>query len=551
MWFEKLTFGQVVDRAAERWGDREALWFEGRRWSFTEFRDETDRAARALIAAGVQPGDHVCLWLVNRPEYLFLLFGVAKIGAVLVPINTRFRTRDMAYIVAQSDATTLIAAARSGPVDYLAMIEELLPELHDQDAAALAVQALPALRRVILVSSTETPGTLRWEALLENGESVPAAEAARRAAATDPDATAFIMYTSGTTGFPKGVMQCHNVIRNAIDEASRLGIGPNDATLNYLPLYHAFALYAAALMSPITGSRHVLMAGFDAAEALRLIEAERITLIHGFDTHFKELLEHPSRDARDLSSLRTGVLAAGMQSTESIARRAQELLPTVTGFGMTEIGLGATLSFLDSDSEVRTTMSGWPLPGYEFKIINPSTGASQPPGELGEICVRGYQVMQGYYRKPEETAKAIDADGWLHSGDVGFLRADGCLRFLGRYKDMLKVGGENVDPMEIEAFLMEHPQINYAAVVGVPDPRLAEVPVAFVIRETGGQLSEQEVTNFCRGRIAGFKIPRRVFFVDQFPMTGSGKIQKYLLRGEAERLVAEASELSRLAPAAL
>jgi len=195
MWFEKLTFGQVVDRAAERWGDREALWFEGRRWSFTEFRDETDRAARALIAAGVQPGDHVCLWLVNRPEYLFLLFGVAKIGAVLVPINTRFRTRDMAYIVDQSDATTLIAAARSGPVDYLAMIEELVPELHGQDAAALAVQALPALRRVILVSSTETPGTLRWEALLENGESVPAAEAARRAAATDPDETAFIMYT--------------------------------------------------------------------------------------------------------------------------------------------------------------------------------------------------------------------------------------------------------------------------------------------------------------------------------------------------------------------
>jgi fatty-acyl-CoA synthase len=549
-WFEKMTFGQLLDRAAERWGDREALWFEGRRWSFFQFRDETDRAARALIRAGVQPGDHVCLWLRNCPDYLFLQFAIAKIGAVLVPINTRFRTRDMAYIVAQSDATTLISAARSGPIDYLAMIEELLPELRQQDAHSLAAPSLPALRRVVLLDDAATPGTLRWEALLEAGQRVSAAEVARRCAATDPDGTAFIMYTSGTTGFPKGVMHRHNVIRNVTDEASRLGITPDDATLNYLPLYHAYAMYAAALMSPITGSRQVLMASFDAAEALRLIEAERITLIHGFDTHFKDLLEHPSRPSRDLSSLRTGILGAGMHSSEAVVRRAQDLLPTLTGFGMTEIGCGATLSFLDSDLEIRTTMSGWPLPGYEVKIIDPITGLSQTAGELGEICVRGYQVMQGYYKKPEETAKAIDADGWLHSGDVGFLRADGCLRFLGRYKDMLKVGGENVDPMEIEAFLMEDPRVNHAAVVGVPDARLAEVPVAFVIREAGRQLSEREVIDFCRGRIASFKIPRRAYFVDQFPLTGSGKIQKYLLRADAERrFAAQVSEPSRLAPA--
>ncbi|HZO29035.1 MAG TPA: AMP-binding protein [Chloroflexota bacterium] len=536
-WREQLTFGQLVDRAAERWGDREALCFEGRRWTFAQLRDETDRVARGLIAAGIEPGEHVCLWLNNSPEYLFTLFAIAKIGAVLVPINTRFRTRDMAYIVTQSDATTLISADRSGPVDYLAMIEDLhlLPDLSRQEPGAISAPHLPALRRVILLSDQAVPGTLAWDALLEAGQQVPAAEVGRRCAATDPDGTAYIMYTSGTTGFPKGVMQSHNALRNVADEASRMGITSGDAILNYLPLYHVFALYVAALMSPMTGARQVLTVTFDPAEALRLIEAERITVIHGFDTHFKDLLEHPSRASRDVSSLRTGILAAGMHSSEPIARRAQELMRTVTGFGMTEVGVGATLSFLDSDPDVRTTMSGWPLPGYEVKVVDPATGVSQPPSELGEICIRGYQVMQGYYKKPEETAKAVDAEGWLHTGDVGFLREDGCLRFLGRYKDMLKVGGENVDPMEIEAFLLEDPRVNHVAVVGLPDLRLAEVPVAFVILEDGTGLSEDDVVSLCRGRLASFKIPRRVFFVDRFPMTGSGKIQKYLLRKEAQR----------------
>jgi fatty-acyl-CoA synthase len=288
-------------------------------------------------------------------------------------------------------------------------------------------------------------------------------------------------------------------------------------------------------MAPATGARHVLMPTFDAGEALRLIEAERGTMINGFDTHYKDLLEHPSRAQRDLSSLRTGVCAAGMLSSEPIARRAQALMKTMTGYGMTEIGVGVTGSFLDSDEETRVTMSGWPLPGYEIRIIDPVGGAPLPDGQIGEICVRGYQVMQGYYKKPDETAQTIDAEGWLHTGDSGFLRPDGCLRFLGRYKDLLKVGGENVDPTEVESLLLDDPRINHVAVVGLPDARLAEVPVAFVIREPGAELSEDDVLALCRGRIASFKLPRRVFFVDAFPMTGSGKIQKYLLRAEAEQ----------------
>lgn len=535
MWFEELTFGQLIDRAAARWPDREALWSEGRRWTFAEQRAEIDRAAKALIAAGVRHGDHVCLWLGNSPEHVFLFFAVAKVGAVLIPINTRFRTRDMAYIVKQSDATTLISADSAAGTDYLAMIEELVPELRRRKPEAMGVTDAPELRRVILLSDEKVPGTLRWQDLLAEAASVPDGELGRRSADVDPDGTVYIMYTSGTTGFPKGVMQGHNVIRNVCDEANRMGVTPNDSTLDYLPLYHAFAVYTALLMSPATGSRHVLMSHFDAGEALRLIEAERITMIHGFDTHYKDLLEHPSRTARNLSSLRTGILAAGMLSTEPIARRAQELLPTITGYGMTEIGVGVTGSFLDSDAETRTTMSGWALVGYEVKIIDPASGATQPPGQVGEICVRGYQVMRGYYKKPEETAKTIDAGGWLHTGDSGLMRADGCMRFLGRYKDLLKVGGENVDPTEVEGLLLEDPRINHVAVVGLPDERLAEVPVAFVIKEASATLTEQDVLDCLRNRIARFKIPRHVFFVDAFPMTGSGKIQKYLLREQAQK----------------
>ena len=539
MWFEKLTFGDLVARAAERWPEREALCFEGRRWSFAALGAEVDRAAKALIAAGVGHGDHVCLWLGNRPEFIFLFFAIAKVGAVLVPINPRFRTRDMAYIVLQSDATTLIAADRAGGVDYLAMIEELLPELRAQPADELRIDAAPRLRRVVLLGEARCPGTRDWADLLRDGAAVSDAELARRAAAVDPDGTAYIMYTSGTTGFPKGVMQRHNVVRNVLDNANRFGITPNDAILDYLPLSHAFAVYTALLTSPATGARHILMPLFDAGEALRLIEAERATMINGFDTHFKDLFEHPSRTERDLTSLRTGVLAAGMLSTEPIARRAQAIMRTMTGYGMTEIGVGITGSFLDSDEETRVTMSGWPLTGYEVKVVDPATGATQPAGEIGEICVRGYQVMQGYYKKPEETAKTIDADGWLRTGDSGLLRADGCLRFLGRYKDLLKVGGENVDPTEVESLLLADPRINHAAVVGMPDPRLAEIPVAFVIAAAGASLSEADVVAVCRNRIASFKVPRRVLFVEAFPMTGSGKIQKYLLREEARRRLAD------------
>jgi len=289
-------------------------------------------------------------------------------------------------------------------------------------------------------------------------------------------------------------------------------------------------------MSMATGARQLLTQTFDPNESLRLLEEERATVLHGFDTHFKDLLQSYQRQPRDTTSVRTGILAAGMSSSIPIAREARRILGHfVSGYGMSEIGVGAALSALDSTEEQCVEASGYPAPGYEIRIIDPDTGREQPTAMEGEILIRSYMVMQGYYRKPQETAAAIDPDGWVHSGDMGLIRPDGHMRFMGRYKDMLKIGGENVDPVEVEAYLMRHPAINAVAIVGLPDARLSEVAVAFVRLESGQRVTASDLAEYCRGKIAHYKIPRHVLFVDEFPMTGSGKVQKVKLREEARR----------------
>ncbi len=531
-WFEKLTIGAMLDRAAIQFGDREALSFGAQRWTFRELKDDVDRAARGLLQSGVQPGDKVALWLANRPEWLHILFAVAKIGAVLVPVNTRFRTHDLAYLLHQSDSTTLITADHAGPIGYLDMVRELLPELEAVTAPnALQSAAFPELRRVITVSEIAYPGTQRWADVVHSSANISAQQLENRQAAVDPDDMLFIMYTSGTTGFPKGVMHTHSLVRMATDLGNRMGICATDALLMYLPLFHVFGLYQGPLVSLVTGARQVLMAQFDAGEALRLIEREQATRIYGFDTHFQDLIQHPTCQQTDRSSLRLGLLAAGLSSTEPIARQAQQTLcPTVSGWGMTESGACPSLSSPFDSEDDRCAASGRPLPGYEFKIIDPDTGSTLPPGTSGELCCRGYDVTIGYYNKPEETDKALDAEGWLHSGDMATIQVDGTLRFLGRYKEMLKVGGENVDPVEVETILLHHPAINQVKVVGVPDPRLQEVGCACVIPESGAQVTAEDLLAFYRGKIASFKIPRHVVFLKEYPMTSSGKVQKFKLR---------------------
>ena len=530
-WFDKQTLGNLLNQAADRFGPREALMYEGQRWSFDEFREETDRVARALINLGIQPGDKVSIWMPNRAEWLFLFGAVAKIGAILVPINTRFRTQDMEYLVNHSDSAALILMDRSGPVDYLDMLREVAPEIDSGDPSALRPAAFPALRNVIIVGDERPTGTLSWDAMLAGADEVPASELAQREAAVSPDDTFLLMYTSGTTGFPKGVMHCHNPIRTITDAANRMGMSSRDVILMYLPLFHCFGLYEGPLMSWVTGARVVLTTMFDAGETLRLIESEKATVMDGFDAHFYDLCHHPDVDHTDRSSLRTILLAVGMASSEPVARLAQEkFCPTLSAWGMTEVGVGATRTFLDAPVDDRCVESGHPLPGYEFKVIDPDTGDMLSPSTMGELCVRGYATMQGYYKRPEATAEAIDDDGWFHTGDVATIRDDGSVRFLGRYKDMLKVGGENVDPTEVEAFLLEHPAISKAQVIGVPDPRLAEVACACVVVEPGQAITDADLDAYCRGKMASFKIPRHLLVVDDYPMTSSGKVQKYLLR---------------------
>lgn len=529
-------FGALADEIAARFPEREGLVFGASRYTFREVAARIDEAARRLIAAGVGHGEHVALWLNNCDDWIFIAFAVQKIGAVLVPINTRFRSRDLAYVLAQSDSSFLITHDRSGPVDYAGMVREAvsLPATGE----AVDDPNFPRLRRVILLGEAPQPGTVDWAALARPGAGITSGALAARAAAVQPSDTAFIMYTSGTTGFPKGVVRTHALIDNVVERATLMAITQDDTILNYLPLFHAFGLSEGTFMSLVTGARQIITRGFDPVESLDLVEKERVTVIHGFEAHMKGLAEEQEVRPRDLASLRTGIFAAGMLSATPVVRRGMRALAPIrnlSGYGMTETWLGVSLSSLDDDEIHRSEASGWPGKSYELRIVDDGSGEVLGPGVTGELQVRGGAVMIEYYRKPAETAATFTADGWFRTGDAAMWLEDGCLRFLGRYKDMLKVGGENVDPMETEGLLLEHPDVQQVAVVGLPDERLGEVAVAYVQRRADTSIDTEGVMAHCRGKVASFKLPRHVVFVEAFPMTESGKIRKAELREDAKR----------------
>lgn len=532
-WAAGLTFGELPRAAARRWGDREALVFRERRYSFRAIADEVDRLARGLLALGVEPGERVALWLMNCPEWIFALFALARIGAVHVPVNTRFRVDDLAYVLGRSGAGTLLTHDVSGPVDFLAMVRSLPAE------AAGGVPA-PALRRLVLRTERRHPGALRWADVLAAGEAVVPDRLEARAAAVRPTDTAFIMFTSGTTGFPKGVRRDHRLLRSLLDRVQRVGATERDVIVNYLPLFHIFGYVDGPLCSLLAGYRQVLTETFDPDEVLDLVERERATQLHGFETHLKALADAQEARPRRLDTLRTGIFAVGAASAVPVAHRARRVLAPlrhITAYGMTEVGANVSMSDLGATDEQACETSGYACPGFELRVVDPDTGRDQPTGVPGELLVRSAYLMQGYDGDPEQTARALDPEGWFHTGDMAVLRPDGYMRFLGRYKDMLKVGGENVDPLEVEGQLLRVPGVRQVAVVGYPDPRLTEVPVAFVVRAGGAAVSVEDVLAACRGRIASFKTPRHVFFVDELPSTSSGKVQKVKLRAEARRLL--------------
>lgn len=533
-WFEKRTIGLLPADAADRWGEREALVFKDRRWTWIEFSEEVDRAAKALIALGVEPGEKVALWMNNKPEWFFLMYAVAKIGGVLVPLNTRYRREDIRYVVTQSNTGTIISDDQSGPVNYADMLKEVLPDTAAGDPCAQRLEGFPDLRRIVFAGENKLPGTLTWDEALAKASGVTDEVLLARAAAVDPDGLALIGYTSGTTGNPKGVMHSHINIRNAMERGAILGISLTDTEINYLPMFHLYALGEVALICMVSGAKQILMDAFDAHEALRLIEAEKVTIAHGFDTHWKDLLDAQAEAPRDVTSLRLGTLPSGTDATIPIAERVQDTFcPTVSGFGMTEIWAFVSVSFPSETREQRINSSGMPMNGVSYQIGDPETGEPLPAGTPGQLMVKGYTVMQGYYEKPEATADSFTDDGWFLTGDMAKLRDDGRFVFLGRYKDMLKVGGENVAPAEIEARLMGLDGVAAVAIVGYPDERLHEVAIAYIVRTAGSQLSEEDVLSALRGNVASFKIPRRVLFVDEFPMTPSGKVQKVKLRASA------------------
>ncbi len=540
-WYTKKTFGSLADTMAERFGDREALVFKDERYTFHEVRERVDEVARGLIQLGVKPGDHVALWLMNRPEWIFTMFALARIGAVQIPVNTRFRTNDLAYLLKQSDANFLITHDTSGPIDFLAIVREVvkLPDtgfdIDDPD--------FPDMGRVIILSDTEHSGCVDWNSMLEAGAEVSETELTARVEACDPDLPVFIMYTSGTTGFPKGVMHSHIMLRLNEERAFRLAITENDTILNYLPLFHLFSYSEGALMSMLTGARQVLTETFDPDECIRLVETEGVTIMHGFETHLKDLTESQERLKANMSTLRCGLFASGTKTSAPICRKAAEVLKplvSITGYGMSEMGVGSLIGSLGDSIEQRAETSGYTAPGFECRIVNPDTNTEQAIDEEGEMIFKGYGLMLCYYNKPTETADSYDEDGWFHTGDTGVRRADGYVRFLGRYKDMLKVGGENVDPMEVEALLLGAEGVQQVAVVGFPDARLTEVPIAYIQVRPGANVTENYIIEFCKGKVATFKIPRHVLFMDELPMTASGKVRKIELReGALEKLASE------------
>jgi fatty-acyl-CoA synthase len=535
-WVDGLTFAEVLRRTAARHGDRDALvfpWLNHRR-SYAEFRADARQAARALMALGVHSGDHVGIWATNWPQWVVAQFAAAYISAVLVNVNPAYRAHELRYVLQQANITTLLLTDCYKSSNYFDQLAEVCPEVERNSPGKLHSAECPRLRHVISIQGAKRPGMLAWDEFLARADDVTEAELDRRAAQAGPGDVVNIQYTSGTTGFPKGAMLTHrNLLMNAFHVGRRMAFSERDRLAIPVPFYHCFGCVMGTLMCVAYGAAMVVPAeSFDALATLRAIRDERCTAVYGVPTMFIAELSHPRFGEFDLRSLRTGVMAGSpcpIEVMRAVGERmgAREL---TIGYGLTEASPIITQTATADDLEHRVATVGRAIPGVEVRVVAPGSLEPLPPGEQGELIARGHGIMKGYYNKPAETAAAITPDGWLHSGDLALETPDGYYRITGRIKDMIIRGGENISPREIEEYLHAHPAVLDVQVVGLPDERYGEEVCAWVRLRPGASLTEEQLKDHCRGRIAHYKVPRYVVFVDEYPTTVTGKVQKFRLR---------------------
>ena len=534
-----LTIGDLFDRTVAQFPDNEALVsrHQGLRYTYRQLRVEVDRCARALIALGVEKGQRVGIWAPNCAEWTITQFATAKLGAILVNINPSYRLNEVQYALRKSGCTWLVTAPHFKTSDYTGMIHELTPELAASRPGALVSAAFPNLRGVVRLGEDPSPGMLRWADLQIMAERIGADELARRQRQQEFDDPINIQFTSGTTGYPKGAtLSHHNILNNGFFTTELLRFTDRDRLLIPVPLYHCFGMVMGNLGCVTHGATMIYPSdGFDPTAVLEAAQAERATALYGVPTMFIAELNHPDFARYDLSALRTGIMAGSPCPVEVMKQvQAQMHMHEVAiAYGMTETSPVSTQTRIGAPLAKQVGTVGQVHPHVQIKIVDPQTGQVVPVGERGELCTRGYSVMLGYWDNEEATRTSIDAARWMHTGDLATMDDEGYLNIVGRIKDMIIRGGENVYPREIEEFLYSHPKIQDVQVIGVPDEKYGEEIMAWVKLREGQATTQDEIRDYCRGKIAHYKIPRYVHFVDAFPMTVTGKVQKFLMREES------------------
>lgn len=542
---QSLTLGQILDRAIAAVPDNDAIVYVDRsyRLTYREFGELVDRLAKGLMALGIQKGEKVAIWATNVPYWVALQFATAKIGAILLTTNTYYKISELAYLLQQSETENIFIIDGFQDTDYVQTVYELVPELKTQERGFLKSSRFPHLKRVLFLGLEKHRGMYSMPELLTMGGMVGDDAYKARQAEIDPQDVVNMQYTSGTTGFPKGVMLTHYGIgNNGYWIGKNQDFSPKDRVCLPVPLFHCFGCVLGVMAAVNHGSTLVILEGFDPVQVMTAVETERCTALYGVPTMFIAVLEHKLFNKFDFSSLRTGIMAGSpcpIRVMEEVMEKMHMKDITIC-YGLTEGSPVMTQTRIGDDIRKRVETVGKALPGIEVIVVHPETREPAPVGAQGEVCCRGYNVMKGYYNMPEATAQAVDADGRLHSGDLGVLDEDGYLAITGRYKDMIIRGGENIYPREIEEFLYKMEGILDVQVVGVPSAKYGEEVGAFVILKEGFSYAPEDIRDFCRGKISRYKIPKYVAFVDKYPMTASGKVQKYKLSEKAGELFPEA-----------